>query len=120
MFKFSLQPSVSASNKYVISLTDEPVLRETSDFAGDELATAYVNGTITVNPTPSLRIWPAGTNVTLSWPDWASSFALQESTGNLQTATWSNFPITPAASNGEYLLTLPLGLAPKFYRLYKP
>ena len=115
-----MKPSVSAANTYTVSLTDSPVLRETSDATANELATAYMNGIITVNPSLSLRISQSGTNVTLSWPDWASAFTLQESTGALPTTTWSNLWRTPTPSNSEYLITVPVRATPRFYRLYKP
>lgn len=121
VLKVRLQPSRNASGSYALSLLDQPVLRETSDATANTLVTDYIDGSVTVNPSPFLSISQDGVNLTLKWADWASGYTLQESTGPLSAAqVWSNLSPTQTVVNREVVVVLPLAASPKFYRLYKP
>ena len=78
LVKLTFQASVSASNNLSLAFDDEPVYREVSDNAANELTSDYVSGTIVVNPVPSLRIWAADQGIGLAWPSWATNFVLQQ------------------------------------------
>jgi len=120
ILKLSLQPSMTATGSYAVSLTDQPVRREVSDAKANTLPATYMNGTITLNPAPPLRIAQTKTSVTLGWPQWATGYTLQESAGGLPpVGAWSNISTIPTPTNGESVITLPLGVGPNFYRLYK-
>ena len=69
---------------------------------------------------PQLAIAPAGTNVLISWPLYASGYQLQATTNLLNPAGWS--VITPNLStNGLVLSTLvPRSTTAKFFRLKIP
>ena len=72
VLKVILQPVSSAVGSYPISFLDQPVQREISDATGEVLETAYANGTVIVNPVPALRIFRAGADLTLVWPESAA------------------------------------------------
>jgi hypothetical protein len=116
----SLQPATNASGFYLVSFADQPVRRETSDVLANTLPTVYGNGTITINPAPPLRIAQSGGNATIAWPSWATGYRVQESAGGLPPATiWLDVSGTPSVTNGEYVITVPLGTGASFYRLSK-
>ena len=95
--------------------------RQVSDASALALSTSYINGTITVNPPPSLKIAQAEQKLILSWPLWATNFVLQQSGSGLSpSATWTNPPVTVGVSNNERVVTLPLDGTMKYFRLYQP
>jgi hypothetical protein len=100
-------------------LTDQPVQRQVSDANAVALATDYVNGTITVNPLPTLRIALAEENISLSWPQWASNFVLQQASEPLGQGGWTNLEVNVVTSDGGYVATLPLEAGARFYRLHQ-
>lgn len=70
---------------------------------------------------PSLRITPAGTNILLAWPPWASDFELQQTlVFPPSPVDWSNVSSVPVIINGENTVTLPLTTEPSLFRLSKP
>jgi hypothetical protein len=102
-----------------VSFTDLPVPREVSDPAALPLAASYVNGTVTLQPRPTLQISHSATGVTLSWPLAASNFTVKSSSA-LNGGTWSTAPGTPTVVNGQNTLVLPAGDRTMFYRLLAP
>jgi hypothetical protein len=98
---------------------DVPVPREVSDPNATALPATYGTLLIPVSPPPpSLTIARSGTNIVLSWPLRTPGFSLQEATGALPPkTTWTNLAVTPVLSNSYQLVVLPIGPAPKFYRL---
>jgi hypothetical protein len=120
VLKVILQPVSSAVGSYPISFLDQPVHREISDPTAEVLETAYANGTVIVNPVPALRIFRAGADLTLVWPESAAGFNLQETAGGLPAATWSNVAGIPIVTNGENRVTVPAKTATRFFRLYHP
>ncbi len=117
----SFLASLSGSGSFTPSFGDQPVPREVSDAAASALPASYVNSTITINPPPSLQILLSGQNITLAWPLWGTNFVLQQASGAFSPSmTWSNLTVTPAISNDQSVVTLPLSGAAGFYRLYHP
>ncbi len=69
----------------------------------------------------ALRIVPAGTNILLAWPLWASDFGLQQtSVLPPSPADWSSPMTSPIVTNNENEMFLPIGAAPRLFRLFKP
>jgi hypothetical protein len=70
---------------------------------------------------PTVRIVASGNNILLTWPLWASDFQLQQTTalppGPLD---WSSAGVSPTIANGQNEVVLPIGAAPKLFRLAKP
>ncbi|MCX6921753.1 MAG: hypothetical protein NT154_00815, partial [Verrucomicrobia bacterium] len=107
--------------KYTVALTNQPVPCEVSDPAALRLAASYVNGTIIINPLPSLRIARSGQEITLAWPLWATNFGLQIAEGGIPPAVpWTNLVAVPVLTSNETLVTLPLASTNRLYRLRQP
>jgi hypothetical protein len=103
-----------------VTLTDQPVPRQVVDASAIPLLTTYLNGGVTVNPPPSLTAIRALQNISLSWPLWATNFALQEAEGALlPSLTWSNVPTAFAITNNSAVVSLPISGTTKFYRLQR-
>jgi hypothetical protein len=103
-----------------VALTSQLIKCEISDTFANPLPVSFVNGTVTVNPIPSLGIALSGTNVVLSWPLWASNFLLQYASGGTPPLVpWSNSPATVSATSSNFV-TLPLTNTAEFYRLDQP
>ena len=121
LVKLTFQASVSATNNTSLAFADEPIYREVSDSAANELTSDYVSGTIVVNPLPSLRIWASDQGIGLAWPSWATNFVLQQTTTDFSApGDWTNVAASTSTTNNETSVTLPMSGATKFYRLYKP
>jgi hypothetical protein len=70
---------------------------------------------------PALRIVPAEINVLLAWPLWASDFELQQTTVLPPSPTdWHSSGVSPIITNGQNEVLVPVGMAPKLFRLFKP
>jgi uncharacterized repeat protein (TIGR03803 family) len=65
---------------------------------------------------PQLTITTSATNLVLTWPTNVTGYAVQSAT-NLNSFVWEALPVTPAITNGEYLVTFPLSGTQQFYRL---
>jgi formylglycine-generating enzyme required for sulfatase activity len=63
-----------------------------------------------------LSIAPAGNQVVLSWPTWASNYVLQ-STTNFLPAAWNIVSPAPVVVNGQNTVTNPISGPQQFYRL---
>jgi hypothetical protein len=83
------------------------------------LVADFVNGTVTISPPPSLNIVRSGSNLTLTWPSWATNFVLQQAE-TLAPAGWTNLAVTIGNSNGESVVNLPMSGAARFFRLIQP
>jgi hypothetical protein len=110
----------TVAGNYPVSLAQSPVPRQVSDANAVALNTSYINGTITVNPFPSLKISQAGQNIRLSWPLWATNFALQMAQDPFPQVAWTNVSGTIGISNAEHVIMLPINDGMKFYRLSSP
>ena len=59
--------------------------------------------------------------VHLSWPLWASNYGLEMAAGALPPwAAWTNAGVSPGASNGQNVVTLPIDAEMKVFRLSQP
>jgi hypothetical protein len=65
---------------------------------------------------PTLSAAPAGSNVTLTYPDWAYGYALQSST-NLSQVAWTPVGATASVIGTSTVVTVPIGPGPQFFRL---
>jgi hypothetical protein len=120
VLKLNLRTAPSAAGLYAVALTDQPVVRQVVDASATPLTTTYINGSISVNPPPSLTATLSQQNINLSWPLWATNFVLQEADGTLlPSLTWSNVPAALTITNNEALVSLPITGTTKFYRLRK-
>jgi hypothetical protein len=67
---------------------------------------------------PLLSIQPAGTNVTISWPNIAG-YHLQFAT-NLPSISWSNVVQSALTNGSDVSVLLPISAGKQFFRLIKP
>ncbi|MGO8931518.1 MAG: immunoglobulin domain-containing protein, partial [Limisphaerales bacterium] len=118
--RVSFRAAAAAQGNCPVSFADQPVVCEVSDTNAQRLAAGYVNGTITVNPLPSLNIGRSGDYITLAWPLWATNFGLQAAPGGLgPTLPWTNLVAVPTLTSNQAVVTLPLVATNVFYRLYQ-
>jgi hypothetical protein len=118
LVNITFQATTASSVNTLVALTDLPVRREIADTNALPVDATYDNGTIQVNPRPSLTISQAKQGINLSWPLWATNYTLQAAAGGpLSATTWTNVSSTPVVTNGATTLSLPLGTLPQFYRL---
>jgi hypothetical protein len=69
---------------------------------------------------PALRSFRATkSNVVLAWPTNATGFSLQTKVGTSSTNAWSDLTATPARVGNSFMLTNPISLGMKLYRLIK-
>ena len=120
VLKVNLRATAGSPGSYPVSFTNQPVPTEVSDKTATVLAAGYVNGTVVVNPAPTLQITRAGPDIVLAWPLWASNFVAQAADAGLPPVTWTNVAGTVVVSNAENVVTLPITGATKFYRLSIP
>jgi hypothetical protein len=118
VIKVSFQAVTAASVTSTLGLTDLPVRREIADTNALPVVATYVNGTISVNPKPSLEISHNKQSIGLAWPLWATNYLLQEAVENtLPITSWTNFPVSPVVTNSSMKIELPLSGSIRFYRL---
>ncbi|HVV70888.1 MAG TPA: hypothetical protein VHI52_05200, partial [Verrucomicrobiae bacterium] len=111
-------PTAGAANSSPLALTDSLAIRQVVDASANALAADFVNGSVVVNPTPSLNIARDGQNVTLSWPLWATNFTLQEADAPLtSTVVFTNAAVVPSVNGGQVTVTVPASGAARLYRL---
>jgi hypothetical protein len=121
LVKVTFRAATPDQGKYTLSFADQPVPCEVSGTNALPLATGSVNGTITVNPLPSLSIGRSGDDITLAWPLWATNFGLQAAEGGLPpTVPWTNLAVVPTLTSNQAIVTLPLAATNKVYRLHQP
>ncbi|HEY5909474.1 MAG TPA: LamG-like jellyroll fold domain-containing protein [Verrucomicrobiae bacterium] len=107
-----------ASGTSSLILNDTPVVRQVSDAMASALETSYVDGSLTINPPPSLAITRADQSIQLSWPSWATNFVLQGTEGPLMVASqWTNLTVPFGVTNNLKTVTLPLSDGTRYYRL---
>jgi hypothetical protein len=121
LIKVTFRAAAAAKGNCTVSFANQPVPCEVSGTNALPLAAGYVNGTITVNPLPSLSIGRSGEDITLAWPLWATNFGLQAAEGGLPpTVPWTNLVAVPTLTSNQAIVTLPLAATNKVYRLRQP
>ncbi|HWX18790.1 MAG TPA: immunoglobulin domain-containing protein [Candidatus Binatia bacterium] len=71
----------------------------------------------TLQQGPTLHISPTGTNLLLSWPDYAAGFVLQQSPA-AHGADWLDVPVAPTDAGQQNQITVSISTNSYFYRLY--
>jgi hypothetical protein len=119
ILKVNFQAITATSVDSDLAFSDLPVRGEVSDTNANPVAATFIKGTISVNPKPSLGIVQSAQNISLSWPTWATNYALQETLGEPVSAfgNWTNLQVSPVITNGNFGITLPLNGSMQFYRL---
>jgi hypothetical protein len=118
LLQVNFQTLTAASVNSPLALTDLPVKREVADTNAVPVASLYLDGTITVNPKPSLAIALSSQSISLAWPLWATNYNLQEAVGSdLPITSWTSLSVSPLITNNAAAVTLPLSGLVKFYRL---
>jgi hypothetical protein len=121
LVRVSFQPVPFVTGNFVPSFTDLPVPREVSDYTALAQPASYAASPVEVRYQPALRIAPAGTNVMIAWPLWATNYVLQGSVGALSSVmTWTNLSVGVVISNNESTVIVPPAAAARFYRLHHP
>lgn len=72
-----------------------------------------------LQPLPSLNIAHTGSDAIVSWPSWATGFALQQSV-DLAAATWTNTMTVPQLTNGQNRISIDRSEGRCFLRLAFP
>jgi hypothetical protein len=105
---------------YVGDKTDDSAVAMTRDVGGN----FYAVGSMANQPfilklltETTLTIAPAGTNLTLAWPAYASEFSLQTSTNLMLTNGWSGIFPTRTTTNGQIQVEVPATNPAGYYRL---
>jgi hypothetical protein len=121
LVKVTFRAAAPDQGNCIISFADQPVPCEVAGTNALRLDAEYVNGTITVNPLPSLSIGRSGEDITLAWPLWATNFGLQAAEGGLPpTVPWTNLVVVPTLTSNQAIVTVPLAATNKVYRLHQP
>lgn len=87
------------------------------DAAGNDLGAISGGWSLNLSVAVPLQITKSQTNVVLAWPGSASNCTLQFSPSLSGTGSWSNVPIAPILSSGQYSVTNPILQTGVFYRL---
>jgi hypothetical protein len=121
LIRATFKASTSTTGTVSAAFADQPVPRAVSDASANVLSATYANGTVGINPPPSLTIGLSGQTLLLSWPLSATNFVLQEAQGPLPiSGGWTNPPVTIGTSNLQSVVVLPVGPTTRFYRLVHP
>jgi uncharacterized repeat protein (TIGR03803 family) len=88
------------------------ILYGTANFGG-----AGGTGTVfALTLAPPLSIAPAGNQVAISWPSWATNFVLQTAT-DLPSGNWSNITNGFVTNGSSYLFTINATSEAAYFRL---
>jgi hypothetical protein len=115
--KMNFTAATSATGATTVALADQPVQREVDDASASVLPANFIDGTMAVNPPPTLTITQSAQNVALLWPIWASNFVLQATADLNPPVTWTNVSGTITINNNQNSLAVPANANPHFYRL---
>jgi hypothetical protein len=117
VLKVNLTP-IAATGTASVAFSSLPVPASVSDANANELPSSYAASLVTINPPPSLEIATSGTNRLISWPAWATGFALESAT-NLSSplVNWTNATLIGQTNNSSISVTLPAEGETKLFRL---
>lgn len=80
-----------------------------------------INSSITASfVTPEVTLTPAGTDLVISWPDWANSLKLAAATNLASPVIWQPVTNVPLRSGNIYWVELPMSETQQFFRLQSP
>jgi endoglucanase Acf2 len=80
--------------------------------------TATLQITVDSAPVPPvLSIQSSGTNLEVLWPVSSSGFSLYSCTNLIPPVTWSAVPNTPVVHGEDWMVTMPMGESPQYFRL---
>jgi fibronectin type 3 domain-containing protein len=97
---------------YVVSAVNE---------AGQSGNSSEANAMPHVMVSLSASLLPAGNELTLSWPSWATNYTLTAATNLTAPTVWQTVTNMPQSNNGMFRLNLPVGnVGQQFYRLVAP
>jgi hypothetical protein len=97
-----------ATNYYVVSSVNA---------CGSSLDSAVVSVFL---PLPALETGFGTEGFSLVWPGWADDWQLQSATNLAPPIGWALVTNAPASSNGQFVLTIPVGDQARFFRLASP
>ena len=118
LVKLNLRAAYAVAGNYLLGLNDQIVLRQVVDPQAASLKTDYLNGSITINPAPTLSITASQQTLTLSWPAWASNFVLQQAES--PSLVWTKLTAPVVVTSNSASVQLPLTATTRFYRLQSP
>jgi alpha-galactosidase len=71
-------------------------------------------------PPPTLNIASGGSQIVLSWPGWATSYAIYSASNLVSPIQWQPITNLPQTNNGIFNLPLPTSADQQFFRLGPP
>jgi hypothetical protein len=91
-----------------------------SDDANNDVWSTQVIQLITT-PALSLSIVKSGTNVLISWPNFAAGYQLQSKTNLVASpTTWTNLPQTVQSNTSQFFVLAPIARGNQYFRLFHP
>jgi hypothetical protein len=70
-------------------------------------------------PVLAIRIAPTN-SLAMSWPAASNGYSLQQNSSARNSTGWTNVAVTPNLISNQYVVTVPIASAPRYYRLSKP
>ncbi len=87
------------------------------DAANPDVWATQITELLTV---PQLTIAPAGTNVTVSWPNFAAGYQLLSATNLAAPVVWSGVTQVTQTNSTQDFVLMPISGRQQFFRLYHP
>jgi hypothetical protein len=84
--------------------------------AANVLSTSYIDGQLTINPLPLLRIGQQGANVVISWPATSGAFVLQPAE-TLSAASWDAVALDIMTNGSMATVTVSATDVHRYFRL---
>jgi hypothetical protein len=69
---------------------------------------------------PAVALTPAGSGLTISWPDWANCLQLTAATNLTPPVLWQTVTNVPTRSGNQYMVQVPMTGGQQFFRLRSP
>ncbi len=111
VFRFDPAKLVTGTNTFAVEVHQSSATSD--DVSFDLQLLAYARTAI-----PQLTLTPQASNLNILWPNWATTWELKSS---VDLQSWPAVSGTPTDNgSGQFQLTVPMGAAPKYYRLEAP